>query len=86
MGRPNEQYMPPQKPDYETSSIEQNETERAISTTEGNLSIRQSFGGFELVPYINNPTILAVTLSLMFWPDRNMPDVCAQVVSTVQNG
>uniref|UniRef100_UPI00397C7734 T6SS effector BTH_I2691 family protein n=1 Tax=Pseudomonas sp. S1(2024) TaxID=3390191 RepID=UPI00397C7734 len=85
ISRSNEQYNPLKHPDYETSSIEQNETDRVVATTAGNVSIRQCFGRFDLTPYIDNPTITAVTLSLLFWPDRNMPNVYVQVVSTELN-
>ncbi|WP_338459100.1 T6SS effector BTH_I2691 family protein [Pseudomonas sp. TE3-3-F2023] len=81
----NEQYNPLRHQDYNTSSIEQNELDRVVATTAGKVNIRQCFGGFELTPYIGNPTILAVTLSLTFWPDRSMPDAYAQVVFTEQN-
>ncbi|MDH2186850.1 hypothetical protein N5K35_24490, partial [Pseudomonas sp. GD03651] len=71
--------------DYDTSSIEQNETDQSISTTEGNISIKQCFGGFELASYIGNPTILGITLSLTFWPNRNTPEIYAKIFTTTLN-
>ncbi|EKT4560476.1 hypothetical protein QEM42_001631 [Pseudomonas putida] len=85
LGASNQQYNSPKHSDYDTSSIEQNETDQVISTTEGNISIKQCFGGFELASYIGNPTILGITLSLTFWPNRNTPEIYAKIFTTTLN-
>ncbi|MFJ4453091.1 T6SS effector BTH_I2691 family protein [Pseudomonas sp. NPDC089392] len=76
-----EGYTPPRNADVDTSSIVQNETNHEIATNDGIVKTKKIFGEFDFTPRTGRPTILAMTITLTFWPDQNLTNAYAQVTS-----
>ncbi|MFF7063720.1 T6SS effector BTH_I2691 family protein [Pseudomonas sp. NPDC008258] len=76
---------PSRNPDVDTSSITQNESNHEVTTPDGVAHIKRVFGEFDLTPQTGFPKVLAVSISLVFWPDKNIASAYAQITLKANN-
>ncbi|MBB3270309.1 hypothetical protein FHW75_001443 [Pseudomonas sp. OG7] len=76
-------FSPPRHPDY-TSDCSIDENQRPYAVEDGSVQLEIS-GVVPLVPMIGTHSLLAATLLIMYWPDRNLPDAYIEVCSREMN-
>ncbi|MBH3457351.1 oxidoreductase [Pseudomonas monteilii] len=76
-------FSPPRHPDY-ASDFSIDENQRPYAVEDGSVQLEIS-GVVPLVPMIGTHSLLAATLLIMYWPDRNLPDAYIEVCSREMN-
>ncbi|RII78009.1 T6SS effector BTH_I2691 family protein [Pseudomonas monteilii] len=76
-------FSPPRHPDY-ARDFPIDENQRPYAVEDGSAQLEIS-GVVPLVPMIGNHSLLAATLLIMYWPDRNLPDAYIEVCSREMN-
>jgi len=73
-------FAPTKNPDYRKDSIKIEKTINTASSSDPNTSHLEITGRVELIPNIAQHSIIAATLSLIYWPEKNTPNAYAEIV------
>ncbi|MBO9551445.1 T6SS effector BTH_I2691 family protein [Pseudomonas sp.] len=76
---------PPKIPDYLKESLTISRAKHQTNKQNTSYSYEEFTGAIELTPQIGRHNIIAATLSVAYWPDRNIPEAFAELLIQEDN-